>query len=187
MLKLKPKIVVIVALAAATACREEPLNPLVGREVGTQAGYEAMQEQASVTGSPRDRDAIQQIVTTFDVAWTAGDAVTYAGQYADATWVGPTGAVVTDPAALTGLYTAILTFGLPGTTRMSTIRSLTFLTGTLAVLDIDARVTGFINPPPGIVPWQPGTLRVLEKNIVQKRAGEWRIIQHQQTPVAPGN
>jgi hypothetical protein len=28
-------------------------------------------------------------------------------------------------------------------TRHSTIRNLTFLTGTIAVLDIDARVTGF--------------------------------------------
>ena len=53
------------------------------------------------------------------------------------------------------------------------------------MLDSDARVTGFAAPPPGIVPWQPGTLRALEKNILLKRDGEWRVIRHQQTAVAP--
>jgi hypothetical protein len=39
--------------------------------------------------------------------------------------------------------------------------------------------------PPGIVPWRPRVIRALEKNIVMKRGGEWRIVQHQQTLVAP--
>jgi hypothetical protein len=33
--------------------------------------------------------------------------------------------------------------------------------------------------------WQPGILRALEKNILVKRDGEWRIVKHQQTSVAP--
>lgn len=179
-------VVALMAITAATGCNEEPFHP-GGSGGGRAAGSGDLAMQASVNGGPRDHEAIQDIVNTFDQAWTSGDAVTYAAQYAGADWVGPTGAVLSDPAAITALYTAILTFGLPGTTRQSTIRRLTFLTGTIAVLDIDTRVTGFAAPPPGVVPWQPGILRVLEKNILQKRGGEWRIIQHQQTPVAPGN
>ncbi|HEX6050677.1 MAG TPA: hypothetical protein VFZ21_15465 [Gemmatimonadaceae bacterium] len=71
-----------------------------------------------------------------------------------------------------------------GTTRQSQIRALTFLTGTIAVLDIDTRVSGAL--PPFVTPWQPNTVRALEKNILVKRGGEWRIVQHQQTMVAPG-
>ena len=167
------------AFAIAAACGDEPLSPTV------QGDDLAM--QAKVEGGPRDRAAIQEIVNTFDRAWTTGDPITYAAQYAGADWVGPNGAVLTDPAAITGLYQVIIGIVLQGTTRQSTIRRLTFLTGTLAVLDIDARVTGFTAPPPGIVPWQPGILRVLEKNVLMKRAGEWRIVQHQQTVVAPGS
>ena len=130
---------------------------------------------------------MQQIVATFDAAWTGQDPVTYAAQYAGAGWIGPNGAIQTNPAIITAIYTGILTVSpLAGSVRQSTIRSLTFLTGTIAVLDIDARVTGFAAPPPGVVPWQPGTLRALEKNILVKRAGEWRILRHQQTFVAPG-
>lgn len=141
---------------------------------------------AAVSGNTRDIAAIEAIVQTFDAAWTGQDPVTYAGQYAGAEWVGPTGVVQTNPAVITAIYTGILTASpLAGTTRLSTIRSLTFLTGTIAVLDIDARVTGFTSLPPGVVPWQPGTTRVLEKNILIKREGEWRIVKHQQTLVAP--
>lgn len=170
---------VMLAAGVAVGCNDAPV------EIESLDANSAS-IQASVSGSPRDLAAMQQIVDTFDEAWTAGDAVTYAGQYANVIeWVGPNGAVLTDPAAITGTYTFILNVLLAGTTRESTIRRVTFLTGTIAVLDIDARVTGFADLP-GLVPWQPGILRALERNIVQKRGGVWRIILHQQTFVAPG-
>ena len=136
----------------------------------------------SVSGSPGDRQAIQQIVDTFDATW-AVDAAAYAAQYAHADWVGPNGANLNTAADILQVYVSIFPL-FAGSTRQSTIRALTFLTGTVAVLDIDARVTG--NFPPFIPTWQPNTIRALEKNILVKRAGEWRIVQHQQTPVAAG-
>lgn len=170
---------VLIAVAAISACKDEPTTP------STTAG--APFAQASVSGSPNDVAAIQQIVNTFDAAWTAGDFATYGGQYANVDdWVGPTGAVRTDPAAITGQYQFLFTGIFAGTTRSSTVRKLTFLTGTVAVLDIDARTTG-VPPVPFLgPPWQPGILRALEKNILLKRDGEWRIIKHQATSVAPG-
>jgi hypothetical protein len=30
--------------------------------------------------------------------------------------------------------------------------------------------------PPGVVPWQVGIIRALEKNMLGKRAGEWQIV-----------
>jgi hypothetical protein len=164
--------------ALTSACTDETLAPGRTGETGELGG------PATANGSPRNDQAIRQIVNTFDQAWTAGDYVTYAAQYAGAEWIGPDGTIDTDPASITKTYEVVLTQVLPGTTRHSIIRHITFLTGTIAVLDIDVRVTG---PIPGfIVPWQPGIVRALEKNVLLKRGGEWRIVQHQQLLVAPG-
>ena len=182
MLRLSSTVLALLVVLATPACNDEPLSPGAGGSPDPESNAPSI--PALARGSVQDREAIQAIVNTFDQAWTAGNPVVYAGQYADTEWVGPDGTVLTDPAAITAVYTAVLTFVLPGTTRQSTIRKLTFLTGTIAVLDIDARVTGPL--PPGVVPWQPGTLRALEKNILVKRAGEWHIVKHQQTIVAPG-
>jgi hypothetical protein len=154
---------IVLAMIFASACNDEPLS------VG--GGEMAPAAQASVTGSPGDAEAIQQIVTTFDQAW-GSDPVTYAAQYGSVIdWVGPNGNVLNDPAAITALYTFLFTNVFPGTTRVSTIRNLTFLSGTIAVLDIDTQVIGFAG--------------ALEKNILVKRAGEWRIVLHQQTLKTP--
>jgi hypothetical protein len=138
-------------------------------------------EQSNVSGSPNDHAAIQGIIDTFDQNWGV-DAATYAAQYAEADWVGPAGQVLT-PQQVLALYTTIFP-AFAGTTRQSEIRGLTFLTGTIAVLDLDVRVTGAL--PPFVTPWQPGIARALEKHVLVKRAGEWRIVQHQQTSKAPG-
>jgi len=159
-----------------SACDEGPIStgPVNDPESGTTA--------ASISGSPRDHDAIQQIINTFDQTWGV-DAATYAGQYAEADFVGPNGANLTTAEEILQLYTGIFP-AFAGTTRRSQIRALTFMTGTVAVLDIDARVTGAL--PPFVTPWQPGIVRALEKNILIKRGSEWRIVQHQQVLVAPG-
>jgi hypothetical protein len=152
---------IVLAMTIASGCNDEPLNVAEAPPA----------VQSSVTGSPRDAEAIQQIVTTFDQTW-GSDAVTYAAQYGSVIeWVGPTGTVLSDPAAITGLYTFLFTNVFPGTTRTSTIRRLTFLTGTLAVLDLDAVVSSGAG--------------AREKNILIKRAGEWRILMHHQTLITP--
>ena len=155
----------IVALALAmTFASGSAVEPLT-------AGRMALSAQASIPGSPRDVEAIQQIVATFDETW-GSDPVTYAAQYGNVIdWVGPTGMILNDPAAITGLYTFLFTNVFGGTTRISTIRNLTFLSGTIAVLDIETEVVGFA--------------RALEKNVLTKRAGEWQILMHQQTLVTP--
>lgn len=170
-------------LVAASACNDEPVTGATDRSATAQPADAGL--QANVTGSPGDLAEIQQIVTTFDEAWTAGDAVTYAGQYADAEWIGPTGNVLTDPAAILGTYTFLFANLFPNTVRLSNIRRLSFLTGTIAVLDIDTKVTGI---PPGLPLnyYAPGTVRAREKNILLKRGGEWRIVRHIQVALAPG-
>ena len=149
------------AMTFASGSNVEPLT----------AGRMASAAQVNFNGSPGDLEAIQQIVTTFDQTW-GSDPVTYAAQYGSVIdWVGPTGTILNDPAAITGLYTFLFTNVFAGTTRISTIRNLTFLSGTVAVLDIETQVVGFA--------------RALEKNVLTKRAGEWRILLHQQTLVTP--
>jgi hypothetical protein len=151
---------IVLAMACASGCDNEPV---------AVAHLTAPEPQASVTGSPSDAEAIQQILTTFDQTW-GSDPVTYAAQYGSIIdWVGPSGLIITDPAALTVLYTNLFTGFFAGTTRVSTIRKLTFITGTVAVLDINAEIVGIA--------------RATEKNVLVKRAGEWRILMHQATAV----
>lgn len=169
-----------VAIAAVVACENEPVSP---EAEGT--AMSAVNAEAEAQGTGRDRAAIRKIVHTFDEAWTAGDAGRYAAQYAGADFVGPDGGVLSDHAAITDLYTALFTFVFPGTVRSSTIRNLTFLSARVAVLDIDTRVKNLGPLPPGVVPWRPGVIRALEKNVLVKRGDQWRIVQHQQTLLAP--
>jgi uncharacterized protein (TIGR02246 family) len=164
------------AFVAASACEDEPLTPDTAPE-------EISASTAAITF--RDRSALREIVRTLDEAWTDGDPVRYAAIYAGADFVGPDASVLTDPAAITDLYTALFTFVFPNTKRTSTIRNMTFLSGRIAVLDIDTRVRGFESLPPGIAPWRPRVIRALEKNVLIKEGGEWRIVQHQQTLMAP--
>ena len=168
---------VALVLFGTGACKDEPLD--------VSYGASRIAPQADVRGGPNDVEAIEQIVNTFDQTW-GSDPVTYASQYAAADFVGPNGANLTSAAAITGLYTFLFNTVFAGSTRTSTIRNLTFLTGTIAVLDIDAQVTGFGALPPGVVPWAPGIIRAREKNILIKRGCEWQIVLHQQTAVAPG-
>ena len=163
-----PLLLVTLALAA---CSGETVAP----ESAIPSAGESPGLQAAVSGSPSDLAAMEEILATFDQNW-GSDAVAYAAQYAGAEWVGPTGVIQTDPAIITAIYAGLFAGPFAGTVRQSTIRSLIFLTGTIAVLNIDAQVT---------VPWQADPLHALEKNILVKRAGEWQIVQHQQTIVAP--
>ena len=175
---------VLLVIGTAAGCKDELATSAT--DVNAVENNACVAILGSIRGSPGDLAEIQQIVTNFDQAWTAGDAVAYAAQYAGAEWVGPNGAVLTDPAEITGLYSFIFGVVFPGTTRQSTIRSLTFLSGTIAVVDIDTQVTGYDTPPAGVVEWAPGIVRAREKNVLQKRAGEWSIVKHHQVLVAPG-
>jgi hypothetical protein len=151
----------VLAMTFVSASSVEPL----GLDQWASAAHE------NITGSPRDVEAIQQIVATFDQTW-GSDPVTYAAQYGHVIdWVGPTGTILNDPDAITALYTFLFNNVFAGTTRVSTIRNLTFLSGTTAVLDIETEVIGFAS--------------ALEKNVLIKRAGEWQILLHQQTLRTP--
>jgi hypothetical protein len=164
----------VAATLLVMACNEPPTSAPTG-ELAAAA-------QASVAGSPGDLAAMEGIVATLDRTW-GQDPVTYAAVYGNADFVAPSGLNLSSAGQILQLYTNIFP-AWAGTTRQSEIRRLTFLTGTLAVLDIETRVTGAL--PPYVTPWQPGMTRAREKNILQKRAGRWEIIQHQQTSVAPG-
>jgi uncharacterized protein (TIGR02246 family) len=163
------------AALLALACSDAPMSVPGGEQA-------AAAPQASVVGSPGDVAAMQELVATLDRTW-GQDAVAYAAVYGNADFVAPSGLVLSGADQIRQLYTNIFP-AFSGTTRQSEIRRLTFLTGTLAVLDIDASVTGAL--PPFVTPWQPGITRAREKNILQKHGGKWEIIQHQQTSVAPG-
>lgn len=164
-----PSHFLLLALLVTAACGDDPVG---STSAGTIASAARVRDVVapSVPGSRGDAAAMQQIVSTLDAAWTAGDGVAYAAVYGSAEWVGPDGRILTDPAAIRATYVFLFDAVFPNTTRVSSIRKLTFLTGTIAVLDINATVLA------------GGQIiaRAREKNILIKRGGEWHIVQHQQ-------
>lgn len=153
---------VVFAGFAAWGCNDKPM--------ATEAAVFPSESRAAVSGNRHDIAAMEAIVQSLDANW-AVDAAAYAANFAGAEWVSPFGLILTDPAAITQVYTTLFQ-NVAGTVRHSTIRNLTFFTGTIAVLDIIAS---------GPIP-----TCALEKNILIKRGGEWRIVQHQQVVVADG-
>ena len=131
-------------------------------------------------------DDVLALVAAFDAAWDARDAAAYGALYAaDAVFISPLGIVLEGRAAIQGQHAFLFANPFRGVVHESQVRRVTFLTGTIAVVDLDVRLTGFVRLPPGLAATEPGVLRSRERLIVAKRGGEWQILMNQVTAVAP--
>lgn len=67
-----------------------------------------------------------------------------------------------------------------GSVQTAEVRRLLFLTGAIAILDLDVRLTGTAAPPP-----PPLTEETAFRNrlVLEKRQGTWQIVAHQLTVV----
>lgn len=140
---------------------------------------------AAVTAQGQ-RDDLATLVAAFDAAWNAGDAGAYAALYAeDAQFINPLGVVLPNQGAIRAGHTFLFAGPFQGSTHESNVRRITFLTGTVAIVDLDVSVTGFVQLPPGLNATEPGVLRSRERLVLVKRAGEWQIVMNQITAVAP--
>jgi hypothetical protein len=62
---------------------------------------------------------------------------------------------------------------------------LTFLTGTLAHVNLDVTLTGYSSLPPGLPEFQPGTVHTRVSWIAVKRSDRWEIFSQQMTALPP--
>lgn len=165
---------------AVLACSDESAD-LTGPAVAATAA------EAAIAGTvPGQLDDVHALVAAFDAAWNAGSAAAYAALYTeDAEFINPLGVIFTGRPAIQGVHSFLFGNPFAGSTHTSDVRSVLFLTGTIAVVNLDVRLTGFVRLPPGLSPTQPGVLLSRERLVLVKRRGEWSILMNQVTAVVP--
>jgi uncharacterized protein (TIGR02246 family) len=142
-------------------------------------------EHASATIGVSDAKTgdIDALVAAYSAAWAAKDPVAYAAIYTeDVDFISPSGAILSGRAAVQAQH-AFLFGGLFATsTSVSTVRRVDFVTGTVAIVDVDVVLTGYAGPPRGLPEFAPGVVSSLMRWVAVKRGGEWQIVAQQMTP-----
>ena len=178
---------VVVALGVAGAallngCDGDATKPMAPE-------VEVARPSPSVNALPNPRGATEEVVASvsaFDAAWEAGSASGIAATFADdAEFVNGRGQIAVGTEAIRAQHAGLFAGPFAGSHLESTVRRVTFLSGTSAVVDADTELTGFGALPPGTNPTEPGKQRGRHKRVLVKRGGEWKVVLMQITSVAP--
>lgn len=134
-------------------------------------------------------DGIQALTAAQDAAWAAKDASAYADTYTeDVEVINPVGGILSGREAVRAqhafLFNPVSGF-FRATTSTWTLRDLSFLTGTTALVKHDVVLTGISQLPPGLTPFAPGEVRTRVTWIAVKEGSQWRIRFQQMTPIPP--
>jgi uncharacterized protein (TIGR02246 family) len=133
-----------------------------------------------------DEAGVAAVVAAWDAAWNAGDAAALIAPFVeDAEFINGRGQIALGAAAIRANHAASLAGPFKGSRTQGTIRRITFLSGSSAVVDVDNTLTGYAYLPPGTQPTEPGMQRGRHKRILVKRGGAWRVLSMQLTTVAP--
>jgi uncharacterized protein (TIGR02246 family) len=152
----------------------DPAQSAVFDGVGAQAGH---------------MQGIDDLVAAQTSAWAAKDAAAYAATYTvNAQMVNPVGGILVGREGIRAQH-AFLFNPVNGPFRASTstalLRRVTFLTGTLALVELDVDLTGYSGLPPGLQAMQPGLVRSRVSWVAVKRAQGWEIFHQQMTAIPP--
>ena len=168
----------LVALAAG--CGKERVTPTEAR--GYPSGA-----MGDIGSAPSQTGAIAELVAIATAAWTAKDAAAYASIYAeDAQVTAPVGNRLVGREGVRLAHVFLFNGPFAGSTQTISVRSVRFLTGTIAIVDQDVTLTGFaFLPPNGLRATSPGVVRSSVSWVVMKRDGTWEVIAQQMTPIPP--
>ena len=173
------KLPAILLAALVAACTDDA--PTAAKATTTQA-------QLSVGATNKQRtQSIEDLVAAVEAAATAGEVAAYASFFSeDVEVITFTGAIVSGRAAYQESFEALLSGPFAGAEFDLTVRRVQFLTGTIAVVDIDSKVSGYAALPPGLTETEPGVVVARFRWVVVKRGGDWQIVASQNTPIPPG-
>lgn len=174
-------ILALLSLGTLAGCRDARTPTAPGADAGLYA-----QAAVSHVSSPEKVAKIEALKDAWDAAHAAKDAVAYAGHYAiDAEWIAPTGLIATGRDEIRARHEPLFAGPFAASTQTTEVRRTVFLTGALAMVDLDVALTGYSGLPPGLQETAPGVLRVRVKWILVQDRGSWKIFAQQMTAVAP--
>jgi uncharacterized protein (TIGR02246 family) len=173
--------IIIAVLIGLTACDGGP------ETLGPGARADVAGPQASVAAG--QHDDILALIDAQSAAWAAKDGVAYGATYTvDAEIVNPVGGILAGRAQIASQHVFLFnpaTGPFRASTSSWTVRDVTFLTGTTALVQTDVTLTGYSSLPPGLPAVQPGVVRNRVTWVAIKRGGEWLIDFQQMTPLPP--
>jgi uncharacterized protein (TIGR02246 family) len=161
------------AFLLLAACDSGPtaVGPMAG-------GAEPLHAQAGAVANGQ-RSSIQAIVDARAAAWIDKDAAAYAATFAnDAVFINPLGATQSGRGAVLAAHNFLFSGPFAGSVQSETIADITFITGTTALVRLNATLTDYAGRPPGLVEAEPGVVRTAITWLVVKQRNEW-LIQHQ--------
>jgi uncharacterized protein (TIGR02246 family) len=127
----------------------------------------------SATG---DRETIAAIIDSQAKAWNLGDAKAFAdGFMADGCFVNVLGAITYGREPFELQHAKIFSTVYRGSVIALPIRRLHFVRADVAIVDIDAEVTGFQGLPPGITAENDRVLRTRLQEILVKEDERWMV------------
>lgn len=143
----------------------------------------------SIGAAPSQSDAIADLVAIATAAWAAKDAAAYASIYSeDAQVINPIGGYLSGREGVRQGHVFLFNGPFAGSTQTISVRSVQFLTGTIAIVDQNVALTGYaFLPPNGLRATEPGVVRTIVRWVVMKREGNWEIVAQQMTLVPPAS
>jgi uncharacterized protein (TIGR02246 family) len=128
----------------------------------------------------------QDFADTFATTWNSKDGIAYGEAYwPDAELVDPTGTIWNGREAIADMHVNLWLGPAQDTMVAASVRRVRLLGPTLAVIDLDVRVTGFSPPPPGASADANGAVQTRLKHVIEKRGAVWGIVASQNTFVVP--
>jgi uncharacterized protein (TIGR02246 family) len=138
------------------------------------------------TVPPAMERGIQELLQTWQAAWASMDGNAYGANYAeDAEFINPLGGVLSGRQAIAATHVFLFNGPFAGSVQTNQVRRIAPLTGTLAIVDVDGLLTGYVALPPGLGETAPGEVATRGRLVVGKTGSRWEILAQQMTRIAP--
>ena len=131
------------------------------------------------------RSAAEQLARTFSDTWNSQSGEAYGDAYwPDAELVDPTGQIWDGRDAIAAMHVQLWSGPARNTQVFATVRRVRPVGTEAMVVDLDVDVAGFSPAPPGAAIHADGRVKTHLKHVVEKRAGDWKIVASQNTFIA---
>lgn len=175
--------VAVELLVAAAGCDRGPTEA----EPSGQETMSAAVMAALPAPPPPMVRGIEELLERRVSSWAEGDASAYAGIFAeDADFVNPLGGIISGRAAIEATHQFLFGGPFAGSIESAEIRRIVALTGTLAIVDLNISLSGYVGLPPGLSETTPGVVSTRARWVVQKQGNQWVILAQQLTSIFGG-
>jgi len=131
------------------------------------------------------RTAAEQLARAFTDTWNSQNGEAYGEAYwPDAELVDPTGQVWDGRDAIAGMHVHLWNGTARNTQVTAQVRRVRPIGTEAMVVDLDVEVAGFSPAPPGAAVHADGKVKAHLKHVVERHAGDWKIVASQNTFVA---